>query len=122
MVRAKRFYTEVFGWNIEDTGSAFQVMKTVPIDTKGVPTEPGATYGALFKRQGPTDATSPVIEVLSIDETIQKVKAAGGKLITPKGSVGLFGLLAEITDSEGNRLSLFEKVNGSKDFSSLLNR
>ena len=122
MTRAKRFYGEVFGWNIEDTGSAFQIMKTGPVDELGVPSEPGATYGALYKRQRVHDAPSPVIEVLSIDETIRKVKAAGGKIVTPKGPVGLFGLLAEITDSEGNMIGLFENVNGKKDLSSLLNK
>ena len=122
MARAKRFYSEVFGWNIEATGSAFQIMRTVPVDELGVPKEPGATYGALYKRQRPHDAPSLVIEVPSIDDAIPKVKAAGGKLVTPKGLVGLFGLLAEITDSEGNLIGIFENVNGSKDLSSLFNR
>ena len=122
MVRAKKFYRDVFGWNIEDTGSAFQIMKTVPVNESGAPSEPGATYGALYRRQGPNDIPSPVIEVSSIDETVRKAQAAGGKLVTPKGSVGLFGLLAEIFDSEGNKIGLFENVNGSKDLSSLLNR
>ncbi len=120
MTRAKKFYIEVFGWNIEDTGSAFQIMKTVPVDELGTPSEPGATYGALYKRQRPNDAPSLVIEVPSIDETMLKVKAAGGRLITPKGSIGLFGLLAEITDSEGNLIGLFENRNGNKDLSSLI--
>lgn len=109
MRRAKKFYRDVFGWNIEDTGSAFQIMKIVPTDDMGVPKKPGATYGALYKRQRLNDAPSFVVEVPSIDDYIKKVKTAGGKIITPKGPVGLFGLLAEILDTEGNLIGLFQK-------------
>lgn len=122
MERAKRFYRSVFGWNIEDTGGVYQIMKTAPADVMGLPQEPGATYGALYKRERPKEGPSIVIEVPSIDEIIPKVKSAGGKLITPKGSVGLFGLLAEVTDPEGNLIGLFEKREVNKSFLSALNR
>lgn len=110
MKRAKKFYRDVFGWDVEDTGSAFQIMKTAPVDETGKSTEPGATYGALFKRQKPDEAPSLVIEVPSIDECIKRVKESGGKLVTPKGSVGLFGLLAEVRDTEGNLLGIFQNT------------
>lgn len=106
--RARRFYQEVFGWKVEDTGSGFQVMRMVPADEEGKGVNVGATYGALYKRLGARDVPSFVIEVPSIDEYVKKVKAAGGKLVTPKNQVGLDEYLAEVTDSEGNLVGLAE--------------
>ncbi len=107
--RAKKFYREVFGWTVEETGSMYQMMRMESRNERGKPATPGATYGGLYKRQRSGEPLSLVIEVPSLDEAIRKVNAAGGRLVTPKELVGIYELLAEVRDTEGNLLGLIEK-------------
>jgi uncharacterized protein len=107
--RAKKFYREVFGWEVEETGSMYQMMRMESKQGQGAPATSGATYSALYKRQRAGEPLSLVIEVPSLDDVIQKVTAAGGKLITPKERVGIYELIAEVRDTEGNLLGLIEK-------------
>jgi uncharacterized protein len=46
--------------------------------------------------------------VASIDATLQRAQAAGARILYPKKAVGTLGSVAEIEDSEGNRIALFE--------------
>jgi predicted enzyme related to lactoylglutathione lyase len=107
--RAKKFYRDVFGWEVEETGSMYQMMRMEPKSERGQPVPWGATYGGLYKRQRSGEPLSLVIEVPSLDEAIRKVQAAGGKLVTPKERVGVYELLAEVRDTEGNLFGLIEK-------------
>jgi len=109
MDRAKEFYQEVFGWDVEETGSMYQMMRMDSKSEQDEPATQGATYGGLYKRQRSGEPLSLVIEVPSLDEAIRKVKAMGGKLVTPKERVGVYELLAEVRDTEGNLLGLIEK-------------
>jgi predicted enzyme related to lactoylglutathione lyase len=47
--------------------------------------------------------------VESIDETIARALELGGSLLYPKKSNGDLGSVAEIQDSEGNRIALHEE-------------
>ena len=107
--RAKKFYRAVFGWEVEETGSMYQMMRMEPKSAQGKSAPQGATYGGLYKRQRSGESLSLVIEVPSLDETIRKVTTAGGKLVTPKERVGFYELLAEVRDTEGNLFGLIEK-------------
>jgi predicted enzyme related to lactoylglutathione lyase len=48
--------------------------------------------------------------VESIDETIARALELGGSLLYPKKSNGDLGSVAEIQDSEGNRIALHEET------------
>ena len=71
-------------------------------------TEKGAINGGLFQRI--EDARQPivVIGVKSIDDTIKKVIASGGKLITPKHPIPN-GSYARVADCEGNVIGLADE-------------
>ena len=60
--------------------------------------------------QRPKDAPHPTIYVgvSSIDETIKKVEAAGGKVVTPKTPIPGMGAYARVADTEGNVIGLFQ--------------
>ena len=45
----------------------------------------------------------------SIDETLQAIEKAGGKITTPKHAIGEWGFMADFTDPEGNLITLWEK-------------
>ena len=107
--RAMKFYGEAFGWKLTDmAGMDYVMTESVAVDEKRRPKEPGAINGVLFQR--PKDAPHPVIDgsVTSIDQSLQKVQAAGGKVVTPKTPIPGMGAFARVTDSEGNVVGLFE--------------
>ncbi len=52
--------------------------------------------------------TSIFIKVKSIDNTIDKVEKNGGKLVQTKLPIADFAYFAQINDSEGNLISLWE--------------
>ena len=44
-----------------------------------------------------------------IDSTLKRIEANGGKILSPKKSIGEYGFIAEFKDSEGNLVSLHSK-------------
>jgi len=48
--------------------------------------------------------------VKSIDATLQKVKAAGGKIVTPNTPIPGMGAYARVADTEGNVIGLFQSA------------
>jgi predicted enzyme related to lactoylglutathione lyase len=107
--RAMTFYSDVFGWKLTDMAEMSYVMaETVAVDDKQTPKEPGAINGGLFQR--PKEAPHPVIYagVASVEQTLKKVQAAGGKVVTPKTPIPGMGAFARVIDPEGNVIGLFE--------------
>ena len=110
--RAKKFYQDVFGWQITEYPEMdYHLAVTTPSDEKTGPKEPGAINGGLLKRD-PTGAHPLiVIDVPSIDEHIKKIESAGGKTVMPKMEVGNFGLYARVADTEGNVIGIWQNLN-----------
>ncbi len=77
--RAKKFYTDAFGWEMQQMGedmASYVVVKTGPEN------EPSGINGGIFKNQGITqvlNAYSCVIAVDNLDASIEKVKASAEK-------------------------------------------
>jgi predicted enzyme related to lactoylglutathione lyase len=110
--KMKTFYTKVFGWKIEKSPMPmdYWLIQTVPIDDKGMPLRPGVN-GGLFRKEGPEmKDLKPVnyISVESIDDTIKKVKASGGKIVRPKQAIPTVGTFAIALDPEGNQIGLLQ--------------
>ncbi len=112
MARAKKFYKNIFGWEMKETGMGmdFQLVATTPTDEEGMPLEPGGINGGLYKRERPEQTQSVVINVPSIDDYLKKIEKAGGKVIQQKMPVEDFGFYAMIADTEGNFIGLWEDV------------
>ena len=109
MDRAKKFYSEAFGWQISPVpGMDYNMVGTVQSDERGMPKEPGAINGGMMKRSA--DVKHPVItiEVDDIEESLKKVKGLGGKITLKKTSMGEYGFYAYFEDSEGNVLGLYQ--------------
>ena len=99
--RAVRFYSKAFGWKVERWGPMEYWLAST-----GPKTEPGID-GAIMRRQEKL-ATVNSISVTSIDEAMRAVKAAGGKVLTPKMPIPGVGWNAYCLDTEGNTFSLFQ--------------
>jgi len=110
--RATSFYKTVFGWGIEDMPEMnYTIARSVETDENHIPKESGAINGGFYKRKEGV-ATGPVlvIDVPSIDEHIKKVEEAGGSSVMPKVKVGDMGLYAQVKDTEGNIIGIWESV------------
>ena len=79
-VRAKKFYEDMFGWEIKHYPE---------MDYYGVMTGPEgeALNGGLMKRQAPEQCIVNYIDVESVDAAANKVRELGGKVVMEKTPV-----------------------------------
>lgn len=115
LARARKFYGELFDWNIHEwtmsDGAVYVGVRTVEVDEKTfMPKEPGAINGALVQRDRISQTPQVTVNVASIDECLEKVKAAGGNVLKGKTNVDNMGFYAYVSDTEGNLLGLWEEV------------
>ena len=99
-----RFYQNVFEIEMQVTEMGGSVMAWFP----GSPDQPGAT-GTLIKAEGyvPSYEGSVVyFSVKSIEDTLDRIVANGGKIVVPKMSIGEYGFIAQFEDNQGNRVAL----------------
>ncbi|MHB8652025.1 MAG: VOC family protein [Minisyncoccota bacterium] len=115
MDRAKKFYGSVFGWGLQDypmpDGMKYTGITTTPADEKThLPTEPGAINGGMMERTKDVPAPVIAISVDSVDEYIEKIEAAGCKVVMPKKEIVGMGFYAYVTDTEGNVIGLWQAL------------
>ncbi len=107
--RAKKFYTEAFGWKMEQMG---EDMMNYVVVTTGDPKEPGGINGGIFTsppgEHERLNAYSCVIAVDNIDEAMKAVTDAGGKVMGEKMDIPTVGIYAKCQDTEGNNFSLLQ--------------
>lgn len=108
--KAKAFYEKVFDWKVELWGDEGAMAYTTPVDQEHNPTEPGGINGGFYQRKSKTDQPSFGVETGSMDETLKAIEKAGGKVVTPKHSIGEWGFMADFADPEGNVITLWEKA------------
>jgi hypothetical protein len=112
--RAKKFYGDIFGWQLADwpmqDGSVYVGARTVEVDEAFIPKEAGAINGGIVRRDQYIKTPQVTINVPSVDDYIEKVKAAGGSVIKPKQEIEGMGYFAYVTDSEGNLLGLWQDI------------
>jgi predicted enzyme related to lactoylglutathione lyase len=108
--RARSFYKQIFDWQLvqmPDMGGYTLVMSG-PSSDQG-PTEPGFINGGMLSRdQAATSGPVIVVDVPSIDASLEKIGSLGGSVVAPKTAVGDMGFAAYVTDSEGNVVGLWE--------------
>lgn len=110
--RAKEFYSHVFGWKlIEHKDMNYVVAHTAETEENGMIKELGSINGGLFKREDDSVQTPViVIDVESIDETIRHLEHHNGSVFKEKHKVGDMGWYAQIEDSEGNIIGIWETI------------
>jgi predicted enzyme related to lactoylglutathione lyase len=111
--RMAQFYTKAFGWKTEMLGESmgnYVVAQTTAGDENGRPKNPGAINGGFYKKPEDPLGQHPsiVIAVDNINDAIQKVAEAGGKLLGEPMDIPGIGLYAGFVDTEGNRVSMLQ--------------
>lgn len=110
--RASAFYTNAFGWQINQFPNfEYWSLGTTASDKDGRPSTPGAINGGMGKKgtMAPERVTV-TISVADIDAALAKVKKLGGKVTGKKTPVGSMGFAAYFEDTEGNNIGLFQST------------
>ncbi|MGD0729418.1 MAG: VOC family protein [Candidatus Micrarchaeaceae archaeon] len=112
LARAKKFYSAVFEWELEDVpGMNYTMVRTIAVDKKTrMPKKPGAINGGMMKKGGVFKAPTLTVDVGNIDKAVVRVKKAGGKLAMKKQKVMDMGYIAYVKDTEGNLVGIWETV------------
>lgn len=111
--RARSFYQEAFGWNLQTMPEMGYTMVTSGPSGERGPTEPGFINGGMFERgQGAATGPTVVVDVDSIDRALAGIEQLGGKTVVARQPVGDMGFSAYFTDPEGNIVGLWETATG----------
>jgi predicted enzyme related to lactoylglutathione lyase len=109
--KLKKFYEGLFGWKIEKYPGPMEywMIHTVPVDEEGMLLRPGVN-GGMVKKERAEQKPVNYISVESIDESIEKVKELGGKIVVQKQEVPNVGWIATAVDPEGNQIALLQPM------------
>jgi hypothetical protein len=104
MNRAVHFYEAVFGYALRRETVDGYAMAFFPRADGQSGASGALAQGNVYK---PAKA-GPVLyfDVADIDDTLARAKAQGGSVLYAKKDIGEAGFVAEIEDSEGNRIAL----------------
>ncbi|HEX6877544.1 MAG TPA: VOC family protein [Nocardioidaceae bacterium] len=108
--RAREFYREAFGWNLQAWGEGeeeYTMVMTGPVGDQG-PTEPGFINGGMMRREGPYTGPVVVVDVENIDDALANVEKLGGTIVSSRQPVGEMGWSAYFRDPEGNLMGLWQ--------------
>jgi uncharacterized protein len=104
--RATKFYETIFDITLRPLDTPEIKMRIFPLeDMMGV-------GGAIVDSGGfhkPSSTDGPLLYLNAnpdVQNVLDKVEAAGGKIIVPKMSIGEYGFMAAFIDTEGNRIAL----------------
>lgn len=120
--RMAKFYTKVFGWEMQHLGpdmGEYTVVTTSEVGDDHFPKQRGTINGGFYQKSSDPVAAHPsvVIAVDDINESMKKVSEAGGKILggdpnkpgEPANIPGV-GLYCSFIDTEGNRVSMLQPV------------
>jgi uncharacterized protein len=106
MKRAVTFYEAILGIKLERQKIDGYEMAMFPF-TDGAPGASGAlAKGDVYK----PSTTGPIVyfSVTDLDATLAKARQLKARVLYAKKDIGVAGFVAEIQDSEGNRMALLQ--------------
>ena len=99
---SSEFYSSLFGWQIAEVpGYEGYPMWQAPNKISG---------GGLEHRTETFICPRSYVEVDSIDDTLSKVEASGGRVIMAKSEISPTSWYAVFSDLDGNLLGLYEGI------------
>ncbi len=109
--RARAFYSNVFGWNIQPMPEFdYNFVQTGPTEENGMPTEPGYIGGGMFQRGAEIGKPIITIDVDDMTKALSAIAEHGGAAVGEVQPVGDMGLAAYFTDSEGNLMGVWQSL------------
>ena len=104
--RAMAFYSEVFETSLTREEIDGYQMAMFPVEDEAFGASGALVQGDVYIPS--TEGCFLYFGVESIDETVKRAIAHGGSQMYPKKSNGELGWVAEIKDTEGNRIALHQ--------------
>ena len=102
--RASKFYSGVFGWNIQKWDGPQEYWL---VDTgEG---EPGID-GGIMRRSGPFDRVVNTVAVDDVDASTRRAQELGAQLVGEKMTIPDIGYLQYATDPDGNMFGMMQSV------------
>ena len=103
--RAKSFYNTMLDTKIKDTPMDGVKYGMFPYDEDN-----NAVGGGIVQMEGYTPSKEGVVVYLNggndLSEPLSRVEQAGGTVVMPKTDIGENGFMAQILDTEGNKIAL----------------
>ena len=107
--RAKKFYTEAFGWKMEEMGGEYGnyvVMQSG--DPMPDPKDHGINGGMIPVQDKQWNAFSCTISVDDIEKAVSDIKTAGGTILDGPMDIPSIGKYALCKDTEDNFFSILQ--------------
>lgn len=95
------FYSSIFGWKVRKRGDGELAFD-----------DPAGVSGTWVKESDrtPDERTLTYIMVDAISDTLTRIQAAGGRVLTPRKEIGSgMGAFAVFADPVGNEFGLYEE-------------
>jgi len=105
--RAAKFYETIFDIKLNPLDLPEIKMRLFPLEDNM-----SGVGGAIVDSGGfhkPSSTDGPLLYLNAnpdVQNVLDKIEAAGGKIIVPKMSVGEYGFMGAFIDTEGNRIAL----------------
>ena len=99
--RAGAFYQNVFNWKVQKWDGPEDYWLLATGEGRGID-------GALMRRSEQMPNVVNIMDVSSVDDTVAKIEASGGKVVAPKMAVPGIGYVAYCQDTEGNTLGIMQ--------------
>ncbi|MGD2157275.1 MAG: VOC family protein [Anaerolineales bacterium] len=96
---AGKFYSEVFGWKVQQMPE----MNYATFEAEG---GPGGGFNPVTEDY-PAGTIFVYIQTDDIEATLKEIEAAGGKTIIPKTVIPSVGWYAFFSDPTGNKVALY---------------
>ncbi|OGY32977.1 MAG: glyoxalase [Candidatus Andersenbacteria bacterium RIFCSPHIGHO2_02_FULL_45_11] len=114
--RASKFYSDVFGWDIQKWGDMpYWVVMTKGKDKSEDTSKWPGIDGGLVPRKGAapedgaaTNAFVCTMDVENLDAMLTSVNTAGGTTVVPKYAIPTMGWIAYCKDTEGNIFGMMQ--------------
>lgn len=105
--RAKKFYETVFNIQLADFPAEWGKQSGFPFENEGQ-----NITGALVEKEDFVAIANNTIVYFASEDCVTeeaRVENAGGKIIRPKMSIGEFGFVSMLMDTEGNTIGLHSR-------------
>ncbi|MFK7906446.1 MAG: VOC family protein [Chitinophagales bacterium] len=107
LARSKKFYETVFNIKLVDFPIEWGKQSAFPSDHEGL-----NITGALVEKEGRVANGNNTIVYFASEDCVteeNRVEAAGGKVLQSKMSIGEFGFISMLMDTEGNTIGLHSR-------------
>ena len=109
--RAKKFYSENFGWKLNQLGPEmgnYVLVHTGPTDAEGMPQDRAFINGGMMPRDPSASSPVLVIAVADADRAVEQVTKSGGRLVGEILDIPNVGRYARVEDTEGNVIAVIK--------------